>query len=288
MVKKFNKQKFLEWLYITLGVMIAAFSVSFFLDPINLVIGGVTGIGIILKYLFHQDISVYIFVLNLVLLFVGLIFLGKNFFVKTVYGSLLFPVFVKLFNLLYKVIVSNPIEDKILVILFSSILMGLGIGIVIKYGGTTGGTEIPQQILMKYFQIPYSVSLYILDGMVLILGFIVFRDITVVLYGLVYIFLSGFVMDSFIFSGFNKRAIFIISEESEKIKQRILSDLERGVTQIKIVGGFSNEEKKLLVCLLSSFEYYKLKKIIEDYDPHAFYYAVRADEVSGEGFTYGK
>lgn len=285
---KVKKVKLLEWIYITLGVMLASFAVSFFLDPVNLVIGGVTGIGVILKYLLKYDISLYILIINLVLLFIGLIFLGKKFFLKTAYGSILFPAFVKLFNIIYSKIVDTPITDKILVVLFSSLLMGIGIGIVIKYGGTTGGSEIPQNILLKYFHIPYSVSLYIIDGLVIIGGFVVFRDINAVLYGLIYIYLSGFVIDSVVFSGFNKRAVYIISQESTKIKERILVELERGVTEIKVIGGFSNEEHTKLVCILSSFEYYKLKKIIEESDPAAFYYAVRADEVSGEGFTYGK
>jgi uncharacterized membrane-anchored protein YitT (DUF2179 family) len=285
---KFNKTKFLEWVYITFGVMIASFSVSFFLDPINLVIGGVTGLGVIFKELLNQDTSFYIFVINMILLFVGLIFLGKSFFIKTAYGSILFPVFVKLFNVIYHALFTEPLQDLLLVVLFSSLLMGIGLGIVIKYGGTTGGSEIPQNILLKYFHIPYSVSLYLIDGLVILAGYFVFKDITLVLYGLVYIYLSGLVIDRVVFSGFNKRAVYIISSESEKIKERILVDLGRGVTEIKVVGAFSNTERNKLVCVLSSFEYYKLKKIIEEYDPHAFFYAVRADEVSGEGFTYGK
>ncbi|MFA6628081.1 MAG: YitT family protein [Bacilli bacterium] len=285
---KFNKSKMLEWVYITIGVMIASLSVSFFLDPIDLVIGGVTGLGVIFKALLHRDISFYIFIINMILLVVGLIFLGKSFFLKTAYGSIIFPVFVKLFNMLYKVAFTEPIMDKILVVLFSSLLMGIGLGIVIKYGGTTGGSEIPQNILLKYFHIPYSVSLYLIDGLVIMLGYFVFKEITDVLYGLVYIYLSGLVVDRLVFSGFNKRAVYIISSECDKIKERILVDLGRGVTQIKVVGGFSNTERNKLVCVLSSFEFYKLKKIIEEYDPHAFFYVVRADEVSGEGFTYGK
>lgn len=285
---KIKKEKLLEWVYITLGVMIASFSVSFFLDPINLVIGGVTGLGVILKSLLSYDISLFILLINILLLIVGLIFLGKSFFLKTAYGSILFPLFVKLFSLIYDAISFEPITDRILVVFFSGLLMGIGIGIVIKYGGTTGGSEIFQNILLKYFHIPYSVSLYIIDGLVILGGYFVFHDINAVLYGLLYVYLSGFVIDSVVFSGFNKRAVYIISKENEKIKERILADLGRGVTQIRVIGGFSNQEHQKLVCILSSFEYYKLKKIIEEYDTHAFFYAVRAEEVSGEGFTYGK
>ncbi|MDD4212667.1 MAG: YitT family protein [Bacilli bacterium] len=285
---KFNRTKLLEWVYITIGVMIASFSVSFFLDPIDLVIGGVTGLGVIFKALLHQDISLYMFIINMILLGVGLIFLGKSFFLKTAYGSIIFPVFVKIFNVIYPYVMSEPLTDKIIVVLFSSLLMGIGLGIVIKYGGTTGGSEIPQNILLKFFHIPYSVSLYLIDGIVVLIGYFVFKDILDVLYGLIYIYLSGLVIDRVVFSGFNKRAVYIISSECDKIKERILIDLGRGVTQIKVVGGFSNTERNKLVCVLSSFEFYKLKKIIEEYDPHAFFYAVRAEEVSGEGFTYGK
>ena len=283
---KDTKRKLLEWLYITIGVAIAAAPFSFLLDPINLVIGGVSGLGTILKELLQIDTAIIILIINIILLVLGLILLGKEFFVKTVYGSITFPLFIGLFSAIYKALEITPIMDKTIVTIFGSIMMGFGLGLVMRYGGTTGGTEIPQKILLKYFHIPYSVSLYIFDGFVVIFGVIVFKDFSLILYGAIFIYLSGFAVDSVVFSGFNKRAVYIISDNSEKIKNRIIAEIGRGVTQINVVGGYSNIQRQKLVCILSSFEFYRLKKIIYECDPDAFYYVVRASEVSGEGFTY--
>lgn len=281
----FTKENLKEWLYITVGIILMALSYSFFLEPKNIVTGGVSGVGIILKTLLDLDPALVILIANIILLVLGLIFLGKDFFIKTIYGSLIFPVFVKLFNIIVTAI-KFKVDDFFLIIAFSSIISGVGLGLVLKHGGTTGGTEIPQKILFKYFHMPYSVSLYILDGLVIGTAYIVYNDIEIILYALIYLVIVGFVMDAIIFSGFNKRAVYIISEHNDKIKDRLLTDFERGVTGIRVTGEYTQREQKMLMCVLSSAEYYKLRTIIEEIDPNAFYFAVRASEVRGEGFTY--
>lgn len=287
MKKIFSKENLIEWLYINLGIILMAFAYSFFLEPMDIVTGGVSGLGIIFKHLWESDPANVILGLNILLLLIGFIFLGKDFFIKTVYGSIAFPLYIKLFSLLASL--SNfKITDYFLITTFASLISGVGLGLVIRHGGTTGGTEIPQKILFKYFHMPYSVSLYILDGLVVIIGYIAYHDVEVILYALIYIAITGVVMDAIIFSGFNKRAVYIISKENEKIKRRLLDDFSRGVTGIKVTGEYTNSEYKMLICVLSSAEYYKLRTIIEELDPTAFYFMVRASEVRGEGFTYDR
>ncbi len=291
----FKKQKVKEYINITLGCILVAFAFSFFLDPNNLVIGGGTGIATILKNTLNINTAITVFVVNAITLIIGLIFLGKDFFLKTLYGSLAVPAFIAIFNLLYKLIPTQEgipwINDKMLVILFSAFIMGVGLGITIKNGGATGGTEIPQNILYKYFRMPYSVSLWLIDGSIVVAGAFFIHDEGeimdphLILYALIFIYISGLVMDQIVFSGFNSRAVYIISDKNEQIKERILNDFSRGVTQIQVVGGYTNEEKSKLICVLSSSEYYKLKLIIHEYDPNAFFYVVRASEVTGEGFS---
>lgn len=287
MKKIFSKENLIEWLYINLGIILMAFAYSFFLEPMDIVTGGVSGLGIIFKHLWESDPANVILGLNILLLLIGFIFLGKDFFIKTVYGSIAFPLYIKLFSLLASL--SNfKITDYFLITTFASLISGVGLGLVIRHGGTTGGTEIPQKILFKYFHMPYSVSLYILDGLVVIIGYIAYHDVEVILYALIYIAITGVVMDAIIFSGFNKRAVYIISKENEEIKRRLLDDFSRGVTGIKVTGEYTNNEYKMLICVLSSAEYYKLRTIIEELDPTAFYFMVRASEVRGEGFTYDR
>lgn len=292
--KYFTKEHLKDWSLVTLGNLLVAFSFSFFLDPNNLVIGGTTGLATILRELFSIDPSITALVINTALLIVGLFLLGKEFFIKTVYSTLVFPVMIKLLNLLYNLITPEGevlISDPMLVILFSSLILGIGIGLVLRQGGTTGGTEVGQKILFKYMHIPFSVSLFLIDGVIILLGALLikeegqFMDFHMVLYAVIFAYISGLVMDQIVFSGFNSRAVNIISDKNEEIKQRILNDFERGVTEIKVVGGYTNNDKTKLVCLLSSNEFYKLKGIIHEIDPNAFFYVVRASEVSGEGFT---
>lgn len=292
MIKKiFSRKKIFEWIYITFGVAIAAFAFSFFLNPRNIVIGGVSGLGIILKNIIPGfDPAIAILIVNIGLLFLGLFLLGKDFFVKTAYGSITFPVFIFLFDILYKLLkIDSEIQvmDMILIIFFASMIMGAGLGIVVKYGGTTGGTEVFQKILFKYLHMPFSTSLYLLDGVVLITGLIFnVTSLSVFLYAILFTYLNGVIMDTVIFSGFNRRAVYIISNRNEDIKRHILDDFERGLTSIKVVGEYSKNDREMLICVMSSNEYYKLRAIIEQLDPTAFYYAVRASEVRGEGFTY--
>ncbi|HRT68781.1 MAG TPA: YitT family protein [Bacilli bacterium] len=287
----FTKKRILEFIYITCGVAIASFAFSFFLNPNNIVIGGISGISIIIKDLTGgYNPATMILILNVVLLLIGLIFLGKDFFIKTAYGSIMFPVFIWLFDFIYQIIAIDFSQmDMILVIVFSAIIMGSGLGIVVKHGGTTGGTEIPQKILFKYFHLPYSISLYILDGTVILLGFILMEQkIDFVFYEIIFMFICGFAMDLVIFSGFNKRAVYIISEKAEEIREELLTNFDRGVTGIKVIGEYSQSEKKMLLCVLSTLEYYKLRDFIGKIDKNAFFYAVRASEVRGEGFSYVK
>lgn len=287
----FTKKRIFEFIYITCGVAIASFAFSFFLNPNNIVIGGISGISIIIKDLSGgYNPATIILILNMIMLLIGLIFLGKEFFIKTAYGSLMFPVFIWLFDFIYKVIALDFTQlDMILVIVFSSIIMGIGLGIVMKFGGTTGGTEIPQRIFFKYFHLPFSLSLYIIDGTVILLGFILMKqEIDFIFYEIIFMFICGFTMDMVIFSGFNKRAVYIISEKTEQIKEELLINFSRGVTSIRVIGEYSKNEKKMLLCVLSTLEYYKLRDFIEKVDRNAFFYAVRASEVRGEGFSYVK
>ena len=165
--------------------------------------------------------------------------------------------------------------------------MGLGLGLAMKYDGSTGGTEVAQKIMYEKAHLPYSLSLYLFDGAVIVIGFFILgQPIHVLLYEIIFVYLCGVVMDMMIFSGFNKRAVHIISDKADEIKSVLLDEYERGVTSINVIGEYSQKNKKMIVCLLSSLEYNKLRDRIEKIDPTAFFYCMRASEVRGEGFSY--
>lgn len=294
-----NIQKIKDYLWMTYGIAIASFSFSFFLNTKDVVVGGVSGIGIVLKNIFYDnfqmtiDPSIIILVINLTLLLFGLFFLGKDFFIKTVYGSIAFPGFIYIFDEIYKLI--QNVTDNFdvstlslpLVIVLSSIIMGYGLGLSIKHGGSTGGVEIPQTVLFKYCHVPFSVSLYFIDGSIILLGYFTLgQNLETLLYEIVFLVLNGFILDTVIFSGFNKRALYIISDKVEEIRSVILKELDRGLSSVDVIGEYSGSSKKMLICVLSSSEYYKLRNKVEEIDPKAFFFAVRAHEVRGEGFSY--
>jgi uncharacterized membrane-anchored protein YitT (DUF2179 family) len=217
-----------------------------------------------------------------------LLLLGRDFFLKTAFGSILFPLFIGLFEFIYARIKIDVTElDMVLIVLFSALIMGVGLGIVVRNGGTTGGSEVIQKVFFRFFHMPYSVSLYIIDGLIITLGLAVgISDLQTFLYAIVFTYLSGVVVDTIVFAGFNKRAVYIISAKHEEIKNVILHNFERGVTSIKVVGEYSKNERTLLLCVLPSIEYFRLRNIVEEIDKNAFFFAVRASEVRGEGFSY--
>ena len=290
------------YINITLGVLLIALSYYFLFLPQNIVTGGVTGITIILNKVFDSDFfssSILILILNLFFLIVGLIFFGKEFFLKTLYGSILLPLIIGLFeitriepNILFtldKEILNistndmNPISQIIFSVLLGSILTGVGVGMCFRVGATTGGMDIVQKLLAKYFHLPYSKTVYVTDGIVVIVALIVF-GLELSMYNLISIYLIGIFLDLVHIGGASRRSVFILSKENEKIKNVIIGKLGRGVTVVPASGGYSGDGYEMLICTLSRNESYLLKDLIYEIDPVAFTFFVSAKEVYGDGF----
>lgn len=305
MKKIFTKRNLKEFFFINIGVLLMAAAYSFLLDPNNIVIGGVGGIATILKDVTGISSSLFILILNGVLLIVALIFVDRSFFLKTIYASLIYPVYSYLCELLYKNFLSgslpnilkfqadNPTLDTniasagayLVVVIFGAVITGFGLGLAIRNGSSTGGVDIIQKILLKYCKIPFSISLIIIDGTIVCASGIYFHNAFVILYGAIFIFVSGYVMDSIIFSGFNARCVNIVTTKPEEIKEQIFKILGRGITIVAAKGGYTGNDKTILVCVMHNQEFYKMKEIIRNIDEKAFIYITRASEVHGEGFS---
>ncbi|QVK21701.1 YitT family protein [Mycoplasmatota bacterium] len=280
-----NKRVF-EYVMITLGVTAMGFGFHFFNAPYNLVIGGVSGIGIIVKELFNLDPVLSILVLNILFLLLGLLVFGKGFFLKTIYGSLLFPLSIYLIDLLDKLYDVSPItNDVLLAVIFAALLIGIGLGIVLRFGGTTGGMDIPQKILHQYLKIPFSYVMYVVDGIIIVLGSIVF-GLEIGLYSLLSMLLIGRFVDLVLIGGKNRKSVYIITNYPDEIKQSIYDSIRRGVSEVPIVGGFSKDKKTMLLCVVENREYYSIVTIINQIDKNAFVFVNNSSEVLGEGF-YG-
>lgn len=291
----FTKRKIKDFIMLNVGIIMTAFCLVLIFEPNGAVFGGVAGLGIILHKQINVPVSTIILVINILLLIVAWIFISKEFCMKTLYGSLAYPIYAFIFELVFKLIdqeifIELYSTNGLLLVFFSAIIMGIGLGLAIKAGASTGGVDIIQALLYKYLNIPYSKSLLIVETPIIILGSIVnfsgSAAILNALYAIAFIFLSGYIMDSIIFSGFNVRATYIITNKPDEIKGEIFEKLDRGVTEIYTKGGYTGVDRKMLLCVLSSREFFILKDIIESIDPLAFIYAVRASEVHGEGFSY--
>lgn len=293
--KFFSKKRIKEFIMINIGIFLVSFSFTFFLDKNNFIFGGVSGIGVILKNLLGEKVpsSLIILVVNLILLIIGWITLGKGFFFKTVLGTILFPVY----SFLLELVIPEawyPIvnTDIFIIVIGASLIMGAGLGLAMRYDASTGGIDIIQMIMLKYFKIPLSVSLVIIDGTIIIAGAITgfssLEPIFLILYGIAYTVISGTVMDNIVFGGFNVRAAYVVTSKPEEIKKEIYDKLNRGVTEIYARGGYTLEDKKILLCVLTTREYYFLRSMALEIDPSAFVFVEKASEVHGEGFTYEK
>lgn len=290
--KYFNRKFFKEFLLINLGVFLVALSFETFLDRYNIIVGGVSGLSIILNntVLSFIPTPLIVLIINTVLLLIALLFLGKSFFFKTVYGSIMFPVYAWLIAIMIKSIPPDNLfkieQDYFIIVVISAVIMGSGLGLAIKYGASTGGTDILQYIFLKYFKMPLSFSLIFIDGVVIVIGAFINNSFASVLYGITFVFISGYFLDNIVFGGFNVRAAHIITKKSDEVKQKIYQTLGRGVTELYSRGGYSGIDNKMLVCVMTTREYYILRSIVQEIDSEAFMYVMKASEVRGEGFTY--
>ena len=291
------KKPAIIYLNITVGVIFIAIAYYFLFLPHNLVTGGVTGIAIILHNIIGEEFlsSIFIYVLNAVMLLVGYLVFGKHFLLKTLYGSILLPTIILIFelfqinpSLLFELESKyfepmNPISEMILSVILGSLLTGVGLGFCFKNNASTGGMDVLQKVVVKFFHFPFSKTIYITDGIVIIGSLIVF-GIEMTMYSLFSIFLIGLFTDMICMGGSSRRTAFIISEKNEEIKKVIIEKLGRGVTVVPVSGGYSDNQYEMLVSTLNKSESYILKDLILEIDVNAFTFFVSAKEVYGDGF----
>jgi len=275
--------KYEQYAMITLGIIIMVIGFYYFLFPAELVTGGVSGLGLVFNKLYGMKISYIVFIFNMILLVFALLFLGKKVFIKSIYGSTLFPVVLYLFERLLP-----PLDlgnDFVLAVTFGGFFLGLGFGLVIKYGGTSGGTDIPIKIFNKRLKLPLSVSIYLVDGVIILLGVIVFYSeygVVTGLYAIITMFISGKVADMVIVGSNSKKAVQIITDYPEEIKESIYNAVYRGVSEIEIQGGYSKIKKTMLVTVITRSEYYLVRNIVAKIDENAFVYVTPATEIQGD------
>lgn len=298
-----NKEKFkhliIQYLWISLGVIILNIGFYFFLEPSKLVTGGMLGISIILEPFFNNigswfTTSIFIYIVNIICLLAGGLLLGKDFFLKTIYASLFSPTVIFILektvspNLIMQTV--SPGGYYIVALICSSILCGIGIGIAIKHNGSTGGMDVIQRIMSKYLKIPMSKTMYLTDWVVVFLAGFSFvggfaYNIELVLYGSIAVFACSYIVDVIVLNAKSRRTAYIITNLHNEIKNIIFEKFDRGVTLCDVKGGYTGDLKTMVICTLDKSEAYRLRDVVSEIDPSAFTFITSCKEVVGE---YGR
>lgn len=274
------KRFIFEFLFITSGCFLLAVSINVFLLPNNISAGGISSVGVILFHLFKIRISITNLIFNAVLFFFGYKNLGRYAVVKTALGTVLLSLFLELSSgfPVYK-------ENQIIAAISGGILMGVGVGLVVKVDASTGGSDFAGLILKKFFgHIPLARLIMIIDCAVVILSGVVFKSFTITFYSVMTLFVSSLITDKLITAGDEAKMIMIISQKKDEIAEQILVKYERGITGIHSVGMYSNSETIMLMCIVAPKELPKYLKMIKEIDKKVFIIIGNVNEVIGEGF----
>lgn len=274
-----RRDKLIELLLILTGSAFVAVAFNLFLLPNDVASGGVSGISTIVYALAHIEPAYVQWGLNIPLFIAGVIFLGKQFGMKTLVGTIFLPFVVFLTR-----DVQPATEEPLLGALFGGIGVGLGLGLVFKGRASTGGTDLAAQIIHKFTGISLGLSVAIIDGLIVITAAFVF-NVEKGLYALIGLFVTSKTID-IVQIGFSRsKMVVVITNQERTVKEAILHQMDRGVTKIQAQGGYTNDARPMLMCVVHQSQFTKLKQLVQSIDPTAFVVVMDASEVLGEGFN---
>ncbi|MGG1595836.1 YitT family protein [Terribacillus saccharophilus] len=270
-------------LFILLGAAIFSFGIVHFNIANKLGEGGFTGITLILLFEFDWDPAIMNLVLNIPLFLIGWKFLGRTTFVYTIIGTVAVSLFLRLFQTYSFAI--NLGDDLLIASLLAGVFIGVGLGIIFRFGGTTGGVDIIARLANKYAGWTMGRTMFLFDAVVIITSVLTYLDLIRGMYTLVAVFVGARVIDFIQEGAYSARGATIISSQSADIANQILKQMDRGVTVLDGRGSFTGEKRDVLYCVVARNEIVRLKAIITAVDPHAFVALSEVHDVMGEGFT---
>ena len=263
-----------------IGTLITGFGVGAFLTPNMIVGGGASGLATIFYHTIGLQPGLGFFIINFLFLIAGFKILGKTFVIKTLLGASMLSVFVQIFSFF-------PVytENIMLATIFGGVLYGMGIGLSFAAGASTGGTDIIGRIIqLKFPHIPIGKLLLAVDGVIIAVSLIIFKNVELVLYGVISLFISSYSID-FVISKLNvSRIAFVITEQGDEIAQKLVSTSPRGVTLIDVVGVYTHAPKKMLFCALKESEAEEFQRKILEIDKGAFIVFSESQRIKGNGF----
>lgn len=276
------KQKGKDIVWVIAGNAVLALAVSMFILPYDILSGGVAGIAVALQPLIPLPVTLMVNILVVGLFVIGACFLGKEFAMKTILSSLIYPVFLTFFSGRVPVLDLDPI----LASLYGGLLGGTGVGMALRTGASTGGMDIPPLIVHKLTHIEIAKLVLITDALTVLLGAFTY-GLEAVLVGFVSVWASSVAIDKVLmFGGQQAKAIQIISDQYEQIIEQIHSRLERGTTLIEAQGGYTHEKRKIVLVVITKNQYPALMEMVTAIDKEAFVIANDTHEVKGFGFSF--
>jgi len=285
------------YIFITIGAAITALAINVFLVPYKIAPGGLSGLATVLFYISNGKLPVGITMLaiNVPLFLLGYKLIGRRFFIRTLYGTIVLSAIIDLTEsysanfakrLLINVDSTASTPDILLYSIIGGFIMGIGVGIVLKMDATTGGTELIAKLLNKTFKgMTIGQLLLWIDAIIILFAIIAFDSLLIGLYSLVSLFVTIKVIDAMVEGVDFARAIFIISEYPDQISKKILTSLDRGVTELSGKGSYTGNSKNVLLCVVDRTQVQEVKKIVHSIDKNAFMIFADVREVLGEGFN---
>lgn len=278
-------QKAASFGIVILGNILYALAVRLFLMPAGLLTGGTTGIGLALNRAFGIPVSSFVLVFNVIMLLIGWKVMGRKFALTTIVSTFVYPIALGFFERLFGNLVLT--EDLFLCTIFSGLGIGVSLGIVIRAGASTGGMDIPPLVLNHYLRIPVSVSMYVFDFCILLVQ-AVGNPPEKVLYGLILVMTYTLVLDKLMLMGTTRTEVRIVSEHAQKIREAIITEMDRGVTMLSGENGYLKHPTQMIFSVISNRQLPELEKLVRRIDPECFMVVNRVSEVSGRGFSMKK
>lgn len=291
--KLFSLKWFRDYTLIVVGAFILAAGFVFFISPHRIVPGGVYGIAIVVHYLtqgmfsfWPEGIPIGLFglMLDIPLILLGIKILGPRFGMKTVMGSVLTSTFMMAITYFREDGDAPLVNDVLLSCVFGGVLVGFGLGLIFKSRATSGGSDIIAMIIAKYTRIQLGQLMIYVDSTIVLLSLVAFKDWQIPLYSWVVIYITGKAIDLVLEGSDYNKALLIISEKHDEISHKILIDLERGGTYLKVTGMYTGNDKSIIYTVVSRREVAILEEYISTIDPDAFITVMDTHEILGEGF----
>ena len=272
-------------MWVLIGNTIYSCGIAAFVLPNDLITGGTTGIALILEHYFGLPIGLSVAVFNIVMFLLAILILGKSFALTALISTFYFPWILSQFQKVQ--FIQNMTDDFLLGSIFAGLMLGLGVGLVIRAGASTGGMDIPPLILNKKLGLPVSVGLYVFDFTILIVQ-MSFRDKERILYGILLVLIYSTLVDKVLLMGKTQMQVKIISDHYEEINKAIQEKLDRGSTFFKTESGYLRKDSFAIMTVVSSRELPKLNELVLDIDKQAFIVINQVNELMGRGFTLHK